>query len=345
MTKYFTKFSPQVNYFHLHIFIHLKMHGLNWTYETLCNFMPGVTYHSSSPTYAADLNPMIKQLLAICPGSSIYGVGGHSVLLSVAEGIAAKVSYKPGDPHLQHEQAIFELLDRAPCSSVIQTFLSCPDVTFMQLLSNGTLYQRMTIVNKPRPMLQWIEQLANAAACIESLGYAHGDINPRNILFDDKDQLKLVDFDHALKAGDDLEVGDAPYVRAQKVGSKGGTFGVAGPITEQFALGSVFWYITREAELYADLEGSEQVNRLIDGDFPTIDPEITIDRIISNCWLGNFDSISDLSKYIGKFLTFNEATQERTSNVSYQQSKKTCQQYYQLLKGLPGCQPGPMHRW
>lgn len=307
------------------------MTGLNWTYETLCDFIPDFTYHSSSPTSAADLNPIIKQLLAICPGSSIFGVGGHSVLLSITEGIAAKVSHKSDDPYLQHEQTIFELLDRASCPSVIRTFLRCPDVTFMQLISNGTLYQRMTTMNKPRPILQWIQQLADAVACIESLGYAHGDINPRNILFDDEDQLKLVDFDHAIKAGDDLEVGDTPYVRAQKVGSKGGTFGTAGPITELFALGSIFWYITRGTELYADLEGSERVNRLIDGQFPTTDPKDSIDKIISNCWLGNFESISDLSKCIREISTFNQ--ERKASNEAYKEMKEACEQYYQLLRG------------
>ena len=132
-----------------------------------------------------------------------------------------------------HEQSIFELFDRTSCPSIIRTYLRCPDVTFMQLLRNGTLYQRMTMVNKPRPILQWMQQLAEAAACIESLGYAHGDINPRNILFDDEDQLKLVDFDHALKPEDNLDVGDAPYVRAQKVGSKG-TFYPCSWITDYF---------------------------------------------------------------------------------------------------------------
>jgi hypothetical protein len=78
------------------------MTRLNWTYETLCDFIPDFTYHSSSPTSAADLNPIIKQLLA---------VGGRSVLLSITEDIAAKVSHKSDDPYLQHEQTIFELLD------------------------------------------------------------------------------------------------------------------------------------------------------------------------------------------------------------------------------------------
>lgn len=67
----------------------------------------------------------------------------------------------------------------------------------------------------------------------------HGDINPRNILVS-KDQLKLVDFDHSLKIGDDLDVSYEPYVRSRKRGQIGVDYGVAGPITEQFALGSVF---------------------------------------------------------------------------------------------------------
>jgi len=156
--------------------------------------------------------------------------------------------------------------------------------------------------------------------CIESIGYTHGDIN---ILIDDEDQLKLLDFDHARKIGDDLEVGYEPYVRVHRheTGS-GGMYGIAGPVTEQFALGSVFWYITRGTELYADLEGSEQVDRLMDGKFPFTDPQDPIDSIISDCWHGNFQSIADLSKFIRKVAAFNKTHQER---------EKTCAQFYQLL--------------
>jgi len=56
--------------------------------------------------------------------------------------------------------------------------------------------------------------------------------------------------------------------------------GVVGPIMEQFALGSVFWYITKGTEVYADLEGSERVNRLIDGRFPLTDPQNPVDNVI-----------------------------------------------------------------
>ena len=192
------------------------MTGLYWTYEDLCHFIPQISHSSSSPTSAAHLNPIIKHLLTICPNSTIFDIGGHSVLLSITEHIAAKVSLKSGDTHLRHEQMIFELLAQTPCPYIIQSFFRGPDVTFMQLFKNGTLHQRMTMLRKPRHVLPWIQQLSDAVACIESLGYALGDITPRNILLDDEDQLKLVDFDHARKIGDDLEVGYEPYVRFQR---------------------------------------------------------------------------------------------------------------------------------
>jgi len=40
-------------------------------------------------------------------------------------------------------------------------------------------------------------------------------------------------------------------------GQSGEDYGVAGPITEQLALGSIFWFIARGMELYPELEGSE----------------------------------------------------------------------------------------
>ncbi|KAI0172809.1 hypothetical protein GGR52DRAFT_546159 [Hypoxylon sp. FL1284] len=96
----------------------------------------------------------------------------------------------------------------------------------------------MSMIGKPRPVLQWMLQLCSAASFLEAHGYAHGDINPQNILLDGQDRLKLIDFDHSLKTGDHLDVGYEPYVRQHR-GESGGVYGVAGPATEQFALGSV----------------------------------------------------------------------------------------------------------
>lgn len=297
-----------------------------WTYEYLCDFVPGIPRSPSSSIDAGDLNPIIKQLLTICPDSEIFDVGGHSVILQITEHIAAKVSYRPGDTYLRQEQTIFDLLDQAPCPYIIKSFFRAPDVTFMQLLHNGTLHERMTMKamkDKPRPVLPWMQQLSDAVACIESLGYAHGDINPRNILLDDEDQLQLADFGHALKIGDPVEVGYEPYVRFYNM-ITGGEYGNAGPVTEQFALGSIFWFITRGTELYADIEGPEMVNRLIYRQYPVTDPQDPIDCIISDCWQGNFRSVTDLSNRVRKVAAFE-------FDETFQQKKKISAQIYQML--------------
>ncbi len=182
------------------------MTHLNWKHEYLCEVVPILSRNSSLPTRAADLNPYIKQLLTSCPGSSIFSIGGHSVILSITDSIVAKVSLKRGGRHVSHEQTIFEFLDQTPCPHIVQTFLRCPDITFMERLNDGTLYERMSMVNSSHPILRWIQQLSEAAACLESHGYVNGDINPCNILFQ-KDQLKLTDFDHSLRIGNDLNVG------------------------------------------------------------------------------------------------------------------------------------------
>ncbi|KAL5329816.1 hypothetical protein ACEPPN_003335 [Leptodophora sp. 'Broadleaf-Isolate-01'] len=276
------------------------MTRLNWTYKDLCQAIPILTR-----------------------------VGGHSVLLSITDDIVAKVSLKPGDRHLSHEQSIFELLDRTPSPHIVQTFLRCPDVIFMEGLNDGTLYERMSMVNTSRPILQWMQQLSEAAACLESHGYVHGDINPRDIL-SNKDQLKLVDFDHSLKTGDDLDVGYDPYVRSRKRGQAGGDYGIARPSTEQFALGSIFWFMTRGTELYHELEGPEQVNRLMDCQFPATDHQDPIDNIISDCWLGKFESIAEVSRRVRQVTAFDE---------TYRARKKECEQYYRRCRLLktPGC--------
>jgi hypothetical protein len=93
-------------------------------------------------------------------------------VLSITSDIVAKVSLKTGDPHMSREQAIFELLNQMPCPHVVQTFLRCPDITFMQSLKNGTLYERMSIVGKPCHITQWMQQLSDAATYLESQGYA-----------------------------------------------------------------------------------------------------------------------------------------------------------------------------
>ncbi|KAM3537074.1 hypothetical protein ARSEF1564_010001 [Beauveria bassiana] len=308
------------------------MAGLNWTFDQLASYL------DDSSSLRSDYNPIIERLLTTCSNSSVFGIGGHSVVLRISSGIVAKVCLKPGDERLRHEQKIFESLAETKCPHVIRCYLQTPDVSFLELLENGTLHDRMSI-SKPRPILPWMLQLSRAAACLETLGYSHGDINPQNILIGEDDQLKLIDFDHSTKVGDELDVGYEPYVRQHRK-LIGGVYGVAGPVTEQFALGSVFWYMTRGSELYSELEGPDQVDRLLDGIFPATDPQDPIDRIISNCWNGYYLSIADLVDNIQGISGLNMQTQ-MTENLSLTLERRLlCEQYCKMANlAPPGSNP------
>ena len=155
----------------------------------------------------------------------------------------------------------------------------------MQLVTNGTLYDRIQSSLKPFPIRRWMQQLTEAAAFVDSFGYAHCDIQPANIVCDDEDRLKLIDFDHASRIGEPLDVGYEPYVtQAWDYDPNAGSFGIAGPSTEQFALGSIFWYFTRGEELYKELEGPELVNRLMNSQFPALEANDAVDQVIDDCW-------------------------------------------------------------
>jgi serine/threonine protein kinase len=307
------------------------------SYEELYHIIPNLTADSTIPVRAEELNPLIKRFLTECHGS-IKAIGGHSVLLLSPEGIASKVSFKAGDPRLRIEQEVFSQLEKTPSPHIVRCFLCRPDITFMPFVSNRTLRDRMATDNAICPILLWTFQLCHAAATLEALGLAHGDIKPLNILVDDQDRLKLVDLDHTLLIGSDLEVGDEPYVRVHKPTEEGGggVYGKAGPETEQFALGSIFWYMTRREELYAELDGFDRVNRLRRRQFPDLQPHDPIDNVIYNCWLGKFKQMADLLHEIQRLATRHGTSDnilevQSMSDTDYLAKKRLCNHYYSLL--------------
>ncbi|KAM3513287.1 hypothetical protein MY11210_003063 [Beauveria gryllotalpidicola] len=304
------------------------MAGLNWTFKQLTDYFA----HPLSPRFA--LNPIIERILSTCSNASVFGIGGHSVVLRISPDIVAKVSLEAGDERLRHEQTIFEALAQIDCPNLAQCYFRAADVGFLQLMANGTLYDRMSIANKPRPILHWMLQLSHAASCLETLGYSHGDINPQNILLDDNDQVKLIDFDHSLKVGEELDVGYEPYVRQHREPT-GGVYGVAGPVTEQFALGSVFWYMTRGHELYSELEGHDQVDRLLDGIFPTTDSQDPIDGIIRNCWNASYLSIANLVHDIQVISGLTLQTRNIETPSQRQERRLLCQEYCNMANLTP----------
>ncbi|KAM5474493.1 hypothetical protein MauCBS54593_002069 [Microsporum audouinii] len=130
-----------------------------------------------------------------------------------------------------------------------------------------------------------MQQLSEAIACLEAIGHAHGDINSRNIMFTEDYHLKLIDIDHALKLGDNLEVGDYPYVRLGNAES-GGTLALL-----VLTLNNLLW------DLFFGIwckYGLDLVDRLITRTYPEMDLEDLVNQIISGCWKGKFKSIAEL---------------------------------------------------
>lgn len=227
-----------------------------YTYDHLCSLVETVTFNSSTPVTVEEINALIKQFV-VKFHATIQAIGGHSAILSTSERIAAKISFKAGDERLQNEQNILSRLEESPSPYIIRCFLSRPSIIFMPYIASKTLNCRIKDP-KPRPVLLWLFQLTSASAALESHGLAHGDIKPLNILIDDRDRLTLIDLDHTIPIGGDLDVGYEPYVRVYNEEDDGGTYGKAGAETEQFALGSIFYYMTRGKELYAELSRFDQ---------------------------------------------------------------------------------------
>ena len=112
-----------------------------------------------------------------------------------------------------------------------------------RIQNNHTRNQETNIVTKVEKLellslrKEWMNDLAQAVAFLESLNLAHGDLRPENILLDGN-RLKLSDFDCTDEIGSDFEACMAPHGRLltsdeQDQGERG-TSGFLGPRTELF---------------------------------------------------------------------------------------------------------------
>lgn len=228
-----------------------------------------------------------------------------------------KCPWEQGSVNFDKENRFYDLFDQhGVCPDVVRSFLRVPQANFLSYCSGGNLEDRLrprqtrnarrTVVgvtqNESCEMAaRWTIELSNAVAWLESLGYGHCDIRPPNLLLDHRLDLKLCDFDCASKLGTISDGGAPPYARllGDEGGSDKGIFGFVGPRTEQFAIGSILYYITRGYEPYADEDlgdnhGPIVVDRLQRMIFPALG-EWKLDEVIGRCWRGDFRFMKDLS--------------------------------------------------
>lgn len=185
----------------------------------------------------------------------------------------------------------------------------------------------VTKVEKLEPLSlrkNWMNDLAQTVAFLESLNLAHGDLRPENILLD-RDRLKLSDFDCTAEIGTDFEACIAPYGRLLNSNEtdqgRRGSSGFLGPRTEQFALGSLYYLINYGFEVYGDRcltedpkeHGPKVVDFLQNMEPPNLDGDPLIDDIIDKCWHNKYATVAELAAHTETLLT--EGTKLEETNT------------------------------
>lgn len=141
---------------------------------------------------------------------------------------------------------------------------------------------------------RWIQQLASAMEWLERLGHAHGNLPPANILLDAGDTIKVGDFDSTVKICEPLLVATAPFCKLE------GDYEapLAGAVCAQYAAGSCIYNIRTGHEPSHGIDGPVMVRKLVNNEFhPTSNDGIFSD-VVLRCWLGSYQSISELEQAI-----------------------------------------------
>ncbi|KKK22203.1 hypothetical protein ARAM_003252 [Aspergillus rambellii] len=271
----------------------------------------------------------------------IWG-GGISFVYEVHPLIVVKVP-KSGEferKQFRKELEIYRIFSQnRSCPSIVQCFFFSENGIFLEYMRDKSLSSRIqenhirdqqtmvvTKVEKLEPLplrKEWMNDLAQAVAFLESLNLAHGDLRPENILLD-RNRLKLSDFDCTGEIGTNYEACMAPYGRilnsSEKDQGESGTFGFLSPRTEQFALGSLYYFINYGFEVYGDRcltedpyeHGPKVVDLLQNMEFPKLDGDPLVDNIIDKCWHNKYVTVSELAVHTKKLL--NESTNTAGNN-------------------------------
>ncbi|PYH90032.1 hypothetical protein BO71DRAFT_362303 [Aspergillus ellipticus CBS 707.79] len=284
------------------------------------------------------------------PGVHWIWSGGISFVYEVHPRIVVKI---PKSGVFEREQfnkelEIYQIFSQnPPCPFIVQCFYFSNSGIFLEYMRDMSLSSRIqknhirdqqtmmvTTVKKFEPLSlrkEWMNDLAQAAAFLESLNLAHGDLRPENILLD-RNRLKLSDFDCTAKIGTIYEACMAPYGRILNSNESDqgecGTFGFLGPRTELFALGSLYYLINYGFEVYGDRcltedpyeYGPRAVELLQNMEFPKLDGDPLIDAIIDKCWHHKYVTVAQLAAHTKTLL--NERTDAMERNESIKESSE-----------------------
>ncbi|KAI4224381.1 MAG: hypothetical protein L6R40_008448 [Gallowayella cf. fulva] len=125
----------------------------------------------------------------------VLGGGSVAIAYKITEIIAVKqAKILDENKQVQNEHQIYDLLGKhCRCPNIVQSSYRIPSAIFLHLMSGA--------------------ELTNAVASLESLGLAHGDLRPPNLLLDGEDHLKVSDFDNTTAIGEVFDGTQPPYAR------------------------------------------------------------------------------------------------------------------------------------
>jgi serine/threonine protein kinase len=280
--------------------------------------------------------------------------GATGIVYKVNSLIAVKCPTIEGRENFVKENRIFDILTQhRPCPELVASFLRFDNGNFLEYMPGFSLSERLQrhqirdpksarvlLIQSLEPLSlrkTWIKALAEGTAWLESLGLAHGDLRPENVLVDGQDHVKIADFDCTNSIGSEFEACIPPYGRllGSEAGSDEGSAGKLSARTEQFALGSLFYYINYGIEVYDDQDfgkyhGRVIVERLQRMIFPKLDSNVVLDSIIDDCWHGRFQSVAALSESISHRCDLRNYSSQAMSPEEFAARRTCC---LQLIEG------------
>ncbi len=222
------------------------------------------------------------------------GHGSSGIVLTVNSDIVVKTAcrydtHPPGYAEeerysltrIKQESAVFDILEKPENwhPNIVLSFLHAPDYIFMERVT-GDLVDYVT-GNFPVPLCttyRFLRDIVNAVSWLGQMAILHGDVRPPNVLIDGKGHVKLCDFDNACSFGQYIQVGNAPYYEQSDTGS----FGIAGPESEQGAIGCCAYFMSTGTEPQDRSHSTSQIP--------------VFGAIIRKCWDGRYPSIAELGK-------------------------------------------------
>ncbi|KAI1979540.1 hypothetical protein LOZ53_001839 [Ophidiomyces ophidiicola] len=243
------------------------------------------------------------------------------------------------------------------CVHIVECFLMLPDHLFLSFCSNRAIIYhfherqerednkffgrliRVKSYEDPGLIARWIQQLTSALEYVEKMGFCHNDINTTNCLLDDNFNLKLADFGRATTIGKYLEYTGAPWALKLNGGPLEGTYGLCSARTEQFAVGSILYFMVYGHKPYEDinLDGPEVEQRFQDLNFPELNRHEIFDSLIACCWYNVYPNMALLA-YDLKCKTKDIASSTEYAIINRVKETNTCEAL--IRKGILGPELG-----